>query len=73
MEIMGKTEAERDRDQTKMARIWIEPPYFIALVSGVYVRVDSCPPPSVERERRRYGDRKRVTSEIRSSKRKRAT
>lgn len=23
-----------------MARIWIEPPYFIALVCGVYVRVD---------------------------------
>lgn len=34
MEMMGETETERDRDQTNMARVWIEPPYFIAMVCG---------------------------------------
>lgn len=51
MEMMGKTETKRDRDQTNMVRLWIEPLDFIAVVCRVYVW-DLCPPRSMENERR---------------------
>ncbi len=49
--MMEETETERDRDNTNMARLWIWPPHFIALVWRGYVWVDLCPLRSVENER----------------------
>ncbi|TKS87903.1 Catenin delta-2 [Collichthys lucidus] len=59
MEMMGKTETARDRDQTNMARLWIGPPYFIALKQtpirepGLHGRV-CAPTKRGSKERKRY-------------------
>lgn len=37
IEMMANTDTEGDRNQTNMARLWIEPPQFIVLVCRVYV------------------------------------
>lgn len=42
MEMMEEKERERDRDHTNIARLWIQPPYFIALACGFNVCVDLC-------------------------------
>lgn len=48
-EMMEKAETERDRDQTNLGHLWIEPPHFIGLVCRVYVR-DLRPPQSMGSE-----------------------
>lgn len=55
--MMGKTETGRDRDQTNMARLWIGPPYFIALVCVGFMCGWMCPPRSMGNKRRRWRDR----------------